>query len=40
MSLAQGFPAKTSKLRVGEFDNFLRKIDNGMFGKNIELCTR
>jgi len=40
MSLAQGFPAKTSKLRVGEFDNFLRKIDNGMFGKNTELCTR
>jgi len=22
-----------------KFDNFLRKIDNGMFGKNIELCT-
>jgi len=22
-----------------KFDNFLRKIDNGMFGKNPELCT-
>ena len=34
------FTTRCIILIFGEFDNFLRKIDNGMFGKNTELCTR
>ena len=33
------FTTRCIILIFGEFDNFLRKIDNGMFGKNTELCT-
>ena len=33
------FATRCIILIFGEFDNFLRKIDNGMFGKNTELCT-
>ena len=33
------FATRCIILIFGEFDNFLRKIDNGMFGKNTELCS-
>ena len=32
------FATRCIILIFGEFDNYPRKIDNGMFGKNTDLC--